>query len=72
MIRKVSIIVPVYKGLGPTRACLESVLANRQQVPFELVVVDDASPEPEISAWLDQLASAGKITSRIIEPSGLA
>ncbi|HST01844.1 MAG TPA: glycosyltransferase family 2 protein, partial [Usitatibacter sp.] len=29
---------------------------------FEVIVIDDASPEPEISAWLEGLDSAGHIT----------
>ncbi len=56
------IVVPVYRGEAETRACLESVLAAPTRRPFEVVVIDDASPEPAISAWLRALASAGRIT----------
>ncbi|MBC9070399.1 glycosyltransferase [Thauera sp. CAU 1555] len=56
------VIVPVYAGEADTRRCLESVLACRQQTMFELVVVDDASPEPTLSAWLQELADAGQIS----------
>lgn len=52
----VDIIVPVYKGLDETRTCLESVLASTPETPFRLVVVNDASPEPEISQYLRDLA----------------
>ncbi len=45
-----------------TRRCLESVLAGTCVTPFELVVVDDASPEPALAAWLDAIAAAGRIT----------
>lgn len=58
----VDIIVPVYKGLPETRRCLDSVLAFPQRAAREIVVVDDCSPEPELSAWLRQLAEAGSIT----------
>ncbi|MDD3651871.1 glycosyltransferase [Immundisolibacter sp.] len=58
----VDIVVPVYRGLAPTRRCIESVLASANRTAFELVVTDDASPEPELSAWLDELAAAGRIT----------
>lgn len=57
----IDILVPVYRGVQATRRCLESVLAARCVTPFELIVVDDASPEPELSAWLDTLAAAGRI-----------
>lgn len=58
----VDIIVPVYRGLEETRACLESVLAGTQRTSIELVVVDDASPEPGIPSMLDALVGAGRIT----------
>lgn len=58
----VDIVVPVYRGLALTRRCIESVLASANRTAFELVVTDDASPEPELSAWLDELAVAGRIT----------
>ncbi|MDQ3028088.1 MAG: glycosyltransferase [Pseudomonadota bacterium] len=56
------IVVPVYRGEAETRACLESVLAAATRRPFEVVVIDDASPEPAISAWLRALAATGRIT----------
>jgi GT2 family glycosyltransferase len=58
----IDVVVPVYRGLAQTRTCIEAVLASRQREPFELVVVDDATPEPQIAAWLDGLAAAGRIT----------
>lgn len=58
----VDVIVPVYRGLGETQRCLESVLAFPQQTPHEIVIVNDCSPEPELSAWLRALAETGAIT----------
>jgi GT2 family glycosyltransferase/SAM-dependent methyltransferase len=40
-----SIVVPVHGKWDYTRACLVSVEAHRPAVPFEVVVVDDASPD---------------------------
>jgi GT2 family glycosyltransferase len=56
------VIVPVFGGLAQTRRCLESVMAAGVRTPFAIVVVDDASPIPEIGAWLDELAAVGRIT----------
>lgn len=56
------IVVPVYRGEAETRACLESVFASANRRPTEVVVIDDASPEPAISAWLESLAQEGRIT----------
>jgi len=56
------IVVPVYRGEAETRACLESVFASANRRPVEIVVIDDRSPEPAISAWLKDLARLGRIT----------
>ena len=62
MADRVDIIVPVYKGLAETRRCLESLFANPRATPGEIIAVNDASPEPELAAYLEELAAAGKIT----------
>lgn len=41
----VSIVIPVYGQLQTTLACLESIAAAATAVPYEVVVVDDASPD---------------------------
>ncbi|MAS41440.1 MAG: hypothetical protein CMK33_06985 [Porticoccaceae bacterium] len=58
----VDIIIPVYRGIAATRRCIESVLASPVDTSREIVVFDDASPEPELSGWLAGLAGAGRIT----------
>lgn len=58
----IDVIVPIYRGLAETRRCLESVLNNAQRTPFELVAINDASPEPALSEWLEQLAAEGRLT----------
>lgn len=63
LVRKiVDIVVPVYRGEQETRTCLESVLASPTTLDREIVVIDDASPEPTISAWLRELSGQGAIT----------
>lgn len=56
------IIVPVYRGLDETLSCLWHVLRARDDLAVELVVVDDCSPEPELSAALQTLADSGHVT----------
>ena len=51
----IDIIVPVYKGLSETMACIESVLSGTPASPFRLVLINDASPEDEITAYLRQV-----------------
>jgi GT2 family glycosyltransferase len=58
----VDVIVPVYAGLRETLACLQSVLDARDGTMMELVVINDASPDPELTGQLRELAKAGKFT----------
>ncbi|MFG0639552.1 methyltransferase domain-containing protein [Delftia sp. WSY_22] len=53
----VDVIVPVYRGLDDTRNCIESVLASPCRTHWQLVVINDASPEPEVTAWLREKAA---------------
>ena len=48
----VDIIVPVYRGLADTQLCVNSVLASACTTPYRLIVINDASPEPEVTDWL--------------------
>ena len=58
----IDVIIPVYKGLAQTRRCIDSVLRSVQVTPFEIVAVDDASPDADITRYLDELASRRRIT----------
>ena len=58
----IDVIVPVYKGARETRRCIDTVLESVQREPFEVVVVDDASPDAGIVAYLNGLAASGRIT----------
>jgi GT2 family glycosyltransferase/glycosyltransferase involved in cell wall biosynthesis len=57
----VDVIIPVYRGLDQTRRCIESVLSDTERLPGRVIVVDDCSPEPELSAWLGRMARSGRI-----------
>ncbi|HTI03170.1 MAG TPA: glycosyltransferase [Acidisoma sp.] len=58
---RVDVVVPVYRGLAQTKRCLTSLL--RDPLPglggplHRIIVVDDASPEPALSRYLDRLAA---------------
>lgn len=57
----VDVIIPVFRGLEETRRCLTSVLDDPSRPPGRIIVVDDASPEQGLSAWLEELRNAGRI-----------
>ncbi|OLN25118.1 Glycosyltransferase [Desulfovibrio sp. DV] len=58
----VDVVVPVYKGLAETRACLQAILAATGTVRPRLVVVSDHGPDQTLAAWLRAMAAAGRIT----------
>lgn len=59
--RPVAVVIPAYRGVALTRACLSSVFATcPKQTP--VIVVDDATPEPALARLLDTLAEQGRIT----------
>lgn len=41
----VSVVIPVYGQIDYTLRCLASIAANPQQAAFEIIVVDDCSPD---------------------------
>lgn len=51
----VDIIIPVYRNLAVTQRCVESVLAHTDLATARLILVDDATPEPELAAWCDSI-----------------
>ena len=59
---QVDIIIPVYRGIAQTCACIESVLAARNAQAAEIIVINDASPEPGIGIYLEMLEDRGSIT----------
>src|SRR5947209_8754667 len=64
----IDVIVPVFRGFDATRRCIESVLASTSLVPYELVVVDDGSPEPQIIQYIRDLAAHGRATL-LVQPT---
>lgn len=61
----VDVIVPVYRDVAAARRSLESLLAAPQQTAFEIVVVNDASPDAEFVSWLHGLSERRRI--RLLE-----
>jgi O-antigen biosynthesis protein len=53
----ITIVVPVYRNLQVTRACLESLIASNLPGHASIVVINDCSPETELSAFCSDLAA---------------
>jgi glycosyltransferase involved in cell wall biosynthesis len=50
----VDIVMPVYDGLHVLKPCIESIIA-RTNWNYRLIIVDDASPDPAIEMYLNEL-----------------
>jgi ubiquinone/menaquinone biosynthesis C-methylase UbiE/GT2 family glycosyltransferase len=57
----VMVIVPVYKGKEETQRCIRSLLRNTDDIPAEILVIIDDSPDAELVGWLEEVAADGKI-----------
>nr|MBF0685564.1 glycosyltransferase family 2 protein [Pseudomonas sp.] len=70
--KRIDVLIPVFEGYDETLACIHSVLrarqANRSQ--HDIIVLNDASPNTELTQALSQLAQAGKIV-HIVRPANL-
>ncbi len=60
---KLAVVVPVYQGLETTQSCLYALFAALP-ADVKIIVVDDASPDPAMRFWLDELAAARRIMLR--------
>lgn len=59
---QVDVLIPVYGGAQETLRCLWTVLTAPVSTPFELIVINDAGPVPELNAMLRSLAQRGLFT----------
>jgi len=58
----VDVIIPVYRNLSLTKACIESVMKTVAVYSnVAILVVNDATPEPSIAQYLQQLSDSGCI-----------
>jgi GT2 family glycosyltransferase/glycosyltransferase involved in cell wall biosynthesis len=60
--QNLDVVVPVYAGREETLCCIERVLGTTTRDEVEVVVINDASPDSELSDALADLARDGRIT----------
>lgn len=58
----VDVIVPVYKGFRETIECIRSVLTAQTEKDFELIILNDCSPDAALTAELRALAAESRFT----------
>jgi GT2 family glycosyltransferase/glycosyltransferase involved in cell wall biosynthesis len=52
----IDVIIPVYRGYNETMRCIYAVLTAKSDINFNLIIIDDCSPEPELTQKLEYLA----------------
>jgi GT2 family glycosyltransferase len=52
-IRPVTVVVPIYNAVEHVQACLESIVEHTVHPDVELLLIDDASPDPRVGPLLD-------------------
>lgn len=53
----IDVIIPVYRGIKETLACINSVLNAQVDVKYRLIVIDDCTPEPALAHALRRHAA---------------
>ncbi len=54
--RRLCIVIPCYRGVEATAACIASVLAMRDPARDTVVLINDCSPEPQMAVLLEAFA----------------
>jgi len=62
MSKAVDIIIPVYDGYEETKACIESVLSSDNECESYITLINDGSPNKELSEYLDTLQNTKNIS----------
>lgn len=59
----VDVVIPVYRDIEATRAAVVSALVGRSvcRIPYQVTVIDDRTPEPDLASWLDALGGVVKL-----------
>jgi hypothetical protein len=54
-VREVDVVIPVYDGYEETKACMQTVLRTVTHEWARIVVINDCSPDPDITQYLRKL-----------------
>ncbi len=57
MTSQLTVVVPVYRGAEETQRCLRSLLAYTDHAAIDIILVNDASPEPALSEYCRTVAA---------------
>ncbi len=69
---RVSIVIPIHNGWELTAKCLWALVTEKSKVPYEVIVVDDASTDETarlLTMWMDCVVSLWTVTWASCRPS---
>lgn len=52
----VTVILPVYRGYDVTKKCIESVFNAKSSISYNIIIINDCSPDEEINNYLRKLS----------------
>lgn len=58
----IDVVVPVYRDQKKTQRCIESVLKAANKAAIHLIIVNDRSPSPAVTAFVRSLTSQPRVT----------
>jgi GT2 family glycosyltransferase/glycosyltransferase involved in cell wall biosynthesis len=58
----IDVIIPVYRHRDYTLRCINSVLNAVESCAYRVIVVNDCTPEPQLTRTLHEYAASGRIT----------
>lgn len=53
----IDVVIPVYGQIDVAIRCITSVLNSKNRTPFQLVIIDDGSPDPKVFRALQRFAA---------------
>ncbi len=51
----ITVIIPAYKGLVETKNCIDSLLDDPDILNYNIMVINDCSPEPDLALYLSSI-----------------
>jgi GT2 family glycosyltransferase/glycosyltransferase involved in cell wall biosynthesis/peptidoglycan hydrolase CwlO-like protein len=51
--KKIVVIIPVYRGATETKRCIESVVHSTNLTSYEVIIINDCSPESEVDTLMN-------------------
>ncbi len=69
--KKVDVIIPIYDGLEETLNCIHSVLNSQNSQDYNLILINDCSPNKALSLALESLCQENPNISYSVNPQNL-